>query len=416
LRLLVITHYFWPEEFRINDLVRELVARGHDVTVLTCLPNYPQGKVYPEFKRDPGRFANYAGAKVVRVPMIPRGQNRFQLLLNYFSAAVSSSLMGAWKLRKQRFDAIFVFESSPVTVGIPALILRASKKAPVAFWVLDLWPQTLEALGVVRSGLLLKLIGGVVSFIYRRCDLILAQSRSFIPEIARYASTRSRIEYFPGWAEAVFASSSTEPRRVVAQKEQHFDIMFAGNIGEAQDFPTVLAAADLLKSDSKIRWLIVGDGRMADWVKREIQRRALQHCVLMLGRFPIEDMPSLYRGADALLVSLKDEPIFAMTIPGKVQTYLAVGMPIVAMLNGEGADIVTRSQSGVTANAGDARGLAEAVLRLASLAPTQVAQMRANALAFSASEFDRDKLITRLERWLEELSRANTSGIMKAYQ
>lgn len=406
MRLLVISQYFWPENFRVNDLVAELVARGHQVTVLTGVPNYPSGKVFPEFKQDRARFVRFAGAEVVRVPLWPRGSRRLSLLLNYASFAISASLLGSWKLRGRRYDAIFAYEPSPVTVGIPAAWLRALKRAPVAFWVLDLWPDTLEALGIVRSRRWLNAIGHLVRFIYDRCDLILAQSRSFIPQILTYAA-RSRVVYFPSWAESVFTDSNATPASEVPERPGSFDVLFAGNIGEAQDFPAVLAAAEILKSERRVRWLIVGDGRMSGWLRDEIERRGLQNCVLMLGRYPLERMPSFYRHADALLLSLKDEPIFALTIPGKLQSYLAAGVPVVAMLNGEGAEVVERSRSGVTCRAGDAHGLALAVLRLASLPEEEIVQMAANALRVSRTEFDRGCLITQLEEWLAELEHSD---------
>ncbi len=171
MRLLVVSQYFWPENFRINDLVDELVRRGHEVLVLTGAPNYPDGKVFPEFKEHPRRFNAFHGAQVVRVPLLARGRGRARLLLNFLSFAISASLLGAWKLRGRKFDAIFAYQVSPITVGIPAALLRALKQAPLAFWVLDLWPETLQAIGVVRSRALLSAIGKLVTFIYRRCDL-----------------------------------------------------------------------------------------------------------------------------------------------------------------------------------------------------------------------------------------------------
>ena len=406
MRLLIVSQYFWPENFRVNDLVAELVARGHDVTVLTGLPNYPTGKVFPEFKSARARFMEFEGAKVVRVPLWPRGRGRLSLVVNYASFAMSASVLGSWRLRGLKFDAIFAYEPSPVTVGIPAAVLRALKRAPVAFWVLDLWPETLQALGILRSSWGLSLVGRLVSFVYGRCDLILAQSRSFIPEIARYCAAGARVVYFPSWAEPVFTGAREPPASEVPERPGSFDVLFAGNIGEAQDFPAVLAAASMLKAEARVRWLIVGDGRMSGWLRAEIDRLGLQDCVLMLGRHPLERMPSFYQHADALLLSLKDEPIFSMTIPGKLQSYLAAGIPIVAMLNGEGSEVVKRSGAGVTCNAGDARGLAAAVQLLASLPPERRAEMAANALRVSRTEFDRARLITQLEEWLEELTRA----------
>jgi colanic acid biosynthesis glycosyl transferase WcaI len=413
LRVLVISQVFWPENFRINDLVTELVARGHEVTVLTGLPNYPDGRVFPAYARDPQAFAKLNGAEIVRVPIVPRGQGRVRLVLNYFVFAASATLLGSWKLRGRAFDAIFVYEPSPVTVGIPAIVLRSLKRAPLAFWVLDLWPETLEAIGVVKSPLLLRMVGRLVSLIYDRCDLILAQSRSFIPQIAKYCTGERPVLYFPSWAEAVFDRVAAAPAPEVVPRPGGFDVMFAGNIGEAQDFPAILEAAELLREQPHVRWLIVGDGRMAAWVRQEIARRGLEQQVVMLGRYPVERMPSFYCHADALLVSLKDEPIFAMTIPGKLQSYLAAGIPVVAMLNGEGADVVRRAGAGVTCAAGDARGLADAVLHLASLPQEQREEMGRNALAVSAGEFDRVRLISRLEMWLQRLKEGARGAVLE---
>ena len=315
MRLLVVSQYFWPENFRINDLVAELVRRGHQVTVLTGLPNYPDGKIFQQFRDDPDRFLNYEGAEVVRVPMTPRGQGGLRLMLNYLTFAVSASVIGLWKLRGREFDVIFTYQVSPVTVGLPAALMRAVKRAPMALWVLDLWPETLQAVGVVRHPAALRAVGKLVSFIYRRCDLILAQSKSFIPQIQKYARNSTRVMYFPSWAESVFDMPHAVPADEVPLKPGSFSVMFAGNIGDAQDFPAILAAAESLKPYSHIRWLIVGDGRMGRWVADEVKRRDLQECVLMLGRHPVERMPSFFKKANALLVSLKDEPIFSMTIP-----------------------------------------------------------------------------------------------------
>ncbi len=403
MRLLVVSQYFWPENFRINDLVAELVQRGHEVTVLTGVPNYPEGNAFPEFRKDPTKFSVYRGAEVVRVPMVTRGRSRLRLMLNYASYALSAATLGAWKLRGRQFDAIFVYEPSPVTVGIPAVILRRIKSAPVAFWVLDLWPETLAAVGVVRSPWMLRLVGALVSFIYNRCDMILAQSRSFISSIQRYTRYPESVAYFPSWAETVFAASGTEPAAEVNPQQGVFNVMFAGNIGEAQDFPSVIDAAVLLRLHKNIRWLIVGEGSMAEWVRGEIARRGLKDCFVMLGRFPVERMPSFYRHAGALLVSLKDEPIFALTIPGKMQSYFAAGVPVIAMLNGEGATVVRNANAGFACPAGDPEALAAAVLRLAALDEDDWSEMAENALRLSTTEFDRNTLITRLEGWLNSL-------------
>ena len=399
MRILVVTQYFWPENFRINDLVSEFTLRGHDVTVLTGYPNYPGGTLFPEFAADASAFREYKGVRVIRVPMAVRGQGRLRLLLNYVSFALSASIFGIWKTRKMDFDVIFSYEPSPITVAIPAIVVRSIKRVPLVLWVLDLWPETLQAVGVVRSPALLRVVGRIVAFIYRRCDLILAQSRSFIPQIKKYAAGHGRIEYFPSWAESVFALGEVTAATEV-QKSEAFNVMFAGNIGEAQDFPMILAAAERLKGHAKVRWLIVGDGRKADWVRCEILRLGLERSVMMVGSYPVERMPSFYEHADALLVSLKDDPIFSMTIPGKLQSYFAAGRPVIAVLNGEGADVVRNAGAGVAVPAGDSKGLADAVLRLQALPAEELAAMGRNSRALSVNEFNREKLISQLEQRL----------------
>jgi glycosyltransferase involved in cell wall biosynthesis len=402
LRVLVVSQYFWPENFRINELVGELVARGDEVTVLTGRPNYPSGRLFPEFRADPAAFADYRGARVLRVPMLPRGRGSLSLALNYLSFALSASMLGPWRLRGREFDVIFAFEPSPVTVGLPAILLRRLKHAPLVFWVLDQWPETLAAVGVVKSPRLLQWVGRLVSFIYHRCDVVLAQSRSLVPLIARYAPPQ-RVAYFPNWAEVAESPESSEPAPEVPLAPGVFTIVFTGNIGESQNFLAILEAAERLRAHPHIRWIIVGDGRMAEWVRAEVTRRGLSENFLLLGRFPPERMPSFYRTADALLVSLRPEPIFAMTVPGKLQSYLAAGMPVLAMLDGEGAQIVEEAQAGLACPSGDSAELARAVLRLAEMSRSERAAMARRAREFALREFDRDRLIDQLRARMRSL-------------
>ena len=401
MRLLIVTQYFWPEEFRINDLADELARRGHQVTALTGLPNYPDGNIYDAFKADPSGFSQYKRVRIVRVPLFARGKGALRLLVNYFSFAASACLIGGWKLRGQHFDAVLAYEPSPITVGIPAAFMRRIKNAPLTLWVLDLWPETLSAIGMVRSPTVLRMIGRLVTGIYNRCDLILAQSRSFVPQIeARCSRTGVRVEYFPSWAEPIFDGPAGSEPSELPPKNAKFDVMFAGNIGDAQDFPAILAAAERLKDHTEIRWLIVGNGRAADWVAEEIVRRRLENTMLMLGRHPIERMPAFYRRADALLVTLKDEPIFALTIPGKLQSYLIAGVAIVGMLNGEGARTIEDARAGIACAAGDAEALSRAILDMSRLPPSERLSMGACGKAYGHREFGRDGLIDKMENWL----------------
>ncbi len=401
MKILIVSQYFWPENFRVNDLAIELQNRGHEITVLTGKPNYPDGLVFPDYRKEPKRYLNYDGVRIFRVPLLARGTGSLRLFLNYLSFVFSASILGPVKLSGRKFDRIFVFEPSPITVGLPAIVLKYIKKAPILFWVLDLWPETLSAIDMVKSKTILKYVGVLVSFIYKHCDLLLAQSRSFVDSIQNYCDPPEKVQYFPSWAEDIFSGNNITPAKEVSfDTSDTFSLMFAGNIGDAQDFPSILDAAEILKSHKNIRWLIAGDGRLAEWVKQEIRTRGLDKNFLMLGRYSLERMPSFYAAADALLVSLKDEEIFGMTIPGKVQSYLASGKPIVAMLNGEGAKVIQEAEAGYVCNAGDAQGLAKIILDLASHSDEKRSQMGESGKKYYKEEFDKNILIDRLESWL----------------
>lgn len=401
MHILVVSQYFWPENFRINDLVEELVQRGHNVTVLTGIPNYPSGEIFTIYRKKPSNFGQYKGAKVLRVPMLTRGNDNFLLMLNYLSFVISGCTWGAWLLRGIKVDVIFVFEPSPVTVGLPAIWIAKIKKIPIVFWVLDLWPETLAAVGAVRSTFVLGLFGYIVRFIYNRCTLVLGQSRGFMESIGNYCSNKAKIRYFPNWAEGIFKEVDVLPAPELHKLENVFSIVFAGNIGEAQDMPAVLDAAEKLNNNPFIRWIIVGDGRKSEWIHAEVIRRGLNKMIL-LGHHPPERMPSFYAHADALLVSLKRDPVFSMTIPGKLQSYLYVGKPLLGMLDGEGATLIKDAGAGLTCAAGDSVELAKAVLALADMSEEERRQLGLNGKRYAKNEFDRTRLMDYLEELLRE--------------
>ena len=404
MKILVVSQYFWPENFRVNDLTAELVRRGHEVTVLAGHPNYPDGVIFPEFRADPKAYAYYEGADIVRVPLFPRGKGGLRLMLNYLSYVVTASVLGPFKLRGRAFDVIFVFQGSPVTVGLPAIVMKRLKKAPIALWVLDLWPQSLKAVGAVRSEAVLGLVDRLVTFIYRNCDKVLGQSRSFLPELTRHVIDAAKVGYLPSWSDATPQQSmAVTPAAEIAVRKDCFNIVFTGNIGEAQDFGAVLDAAELLR-DEAIRWVIVGDGRQAQWLRDQIVARGLTEQIVLPGRFPLDRMPSFFAHADALLVCLKASPVFAMTIPGKVQAYLAAGLPILAMLDGEGAAVISASNAGYAVPSGDAAALARSIRELAARQPEVRMQMGRNGSAYAAAEFDRDTLLSRIETILADLA------------
>jgi colanic acid biosynthesis glycosyl transferase WcaI len=400
-KILVVTQYFWPEKFRINDLVQELAQRGHIVSVLTGVPNIPEGKVFPEYSKDRYKFMNFSGARVVRVPMFPRGLGKLRLVMNYFSFAVSASTIGLWKCRNDTFDAVFVFSPSPITVGLPALVLGKLKKAPVLIWVLDLWPESLRPMGI-NSRIIFRFVAALVRFIYARSNMILGQSKSFVTSIANYCDDASKIKYLPSWSESVFEILGSDWAPEIPFDQHKFTILFAGNLGEAQDIPALLEAIEALRFDSKFRWIFVGGGRKGSWFQKEVRFRGLQKQVFFFGSYPVERMPSFYLHADALLVSLKDDQVYEYTIPGKVQTYLMAGIPILAMLNGEGAKVVQDAGAGFTCKAGDGIALSLAARRMSLLPAEQRKKMGYAGKNFAKREFDRVELISQIERLMNE--------------
>lgn len=399
LKILVVTQYFWPENMRINNMVDGFIAKGHEVTVLTGVPNYPEGQVFSDYRENPEQFSSYGGARIIRVPMLARGRRSITLVLNYFSFFSSASVVGAYKLRGEEFDSIFVYAVSPIMSAIPALVIGRLKKAPVFIWVLDLWPETLSAVGVVKSKTLLSLVGRLVSWIYNRADYLLLQSQAFEGSVKKYCTrsiSKDRIVYFPSWAEDDFSGKDDSSSDLLERDDSLFTIVFAGNLGEAQDFPAILEAAQAIRHELPVRWVIVGDGRVSDWLGKRVTELGLTN-VLLLGRHPLAKMPALFSAADALLVSLKTNEVFEKTIPGKVQAYLASGKPVIAMIDGEAARVVTESGAGMACGSGDAHGLTQIVRSMFQLAPEERQQIGKAGRQFYLEHFSKVKLFDRLE-------------------
>ena len=403
MKILIVTQYFWPENFRINDLVAALVERGHKVTILTGKPNYPAGSFFSGYGYFSKSREPCQGAQIKRVPVLPRGNGTsLRLALNYASFAFFGLALGPFYCR-DRYDLIFVYQPSPVTSVLPAILLKKIKKVPLQLNILDLWPETLVATGAVRSRLVLGMVEKLTSLIYRHCDQILVQSKGYIEPLIEKGVAASRIEYFPTSAEDLFKNPGKgSAAQTLPVLPSGFRVVFAGNVGDAQDFETILSAAELTRSKPDIHWIVVGDGRRLDWVRTEIEKRELRQ-VHLLGRFPLEDMPFFFHEADVLLVTLRKDPVFAMTIPGKVQSYLASGKAIVAAIDGEAARIISEAGAGAAVPAGDPERLARAVLELHKLTESERSQMGARGKEYFEQHFDREKLLKKLVGWMEKL-------------
>ncbi len=404
MKLLIVSQYFWPENFRINELAASLVERGHKVTVLTSVPNYPEGNIYPDYKANPEAFCAYNGIEIIRIPQMVRKSSNIRLIANYLSFAVSASLIGAWRLRGRPFDAVFVFQTSPVTVGIPGGLIAALKRAPMLMWILDCWPETLKAINVGAGPIAQSLVGLLVRAIYASADLLLGQSKGFVHNVEKYSSA-GKFRHFPNWVEGSYLAptENVAPHPDVPPQPSHcFTVAYAGNIGEAQDFPAVVAAAGMLRNQD-IRFLIIGEGRDLARTQADVTARGLDTLFHFAGRHPADSMPAFFAHADALLVSLKQDPLFALTVPGKVQTYLAAGRPILGMLDGEGAEVIQLSGAGRAVPAGDSAALAEAVIELKRMDAMARATMGKRGRAYAQAVYDRETLVTELESWIADL-------------
>lgn len=404
MKVLVVSQYFWPEGFRINDVVRTLVERGISVDVLTGKPNYPEGRIFPGYRLWGIQTEQYFGATVLRVPIFLRGtRSGWRLILNYLSFVLFGLIVAPWLLRARRYDAIFVYAPSPILQAIPALFLGWLKSSPVVVWVQDLWPESLEATGYVRNRRVLGWVEKLVRYIYRHADLLLVQSRGFMSPVGALAAG-TPVAYFPNSVESIFCDLPDVPLPEIPALDEGFSVLFAGNVGVGQAVEVIVEAATLLRDRPDIRFVVLGNGSRWDWMREQVKAHGLTNLHLA-GRYPVETMPGLMQKASALLVSLADQPIFAATVPNKVQAYMAAGRPILACLNGEGARLVVEAEAGLSAPAEDARGLAAAVLRLYEMPSEERAAMGANGRRYFKEHFDHSRLIDELIRHFRTFSK-----------
>jgi glycosyltransferase involved in cell wall biosynthesis len=393
--VLVLSQYFWPESFRINEIAESLQSAGCEVSVLTGQPNYPDGKVFKGYRAFRfGVTVHPGGIPVYRVPLAPRGQgSAMRLILNYLSFVVTGSTIGLWLLRRRRIDVVFVYGISPILQAIVGIIFRRTHQAKLVTWVQDLWPQSLEVTGYLRNPRALAAVSVVVRWIYRHSDLLLVQSEAFLPTVRELAG-RTPVEFHPNPGERAFerAPAAVPPPLVLPDG---FNVVFAGNLGNAQALDTVLDAAEQLRSRESIRIVLIGSGNRGPWLQQQIRERRLTN-VLMPGRFPPEQMPSLLAQASALLVTLAKSPIMSQTIPSKVQAYLAAGRPIIASMDGEGARVIEESGAGLSCPAEDASALAAAVRMLSDTPTDRLAAMGMSGREYYLKHYHPDELARQL--------------------
>lgn len=394
--ILVISQYFYPEQFRINDICAEWVKRGYKVTVLTGIPNYPQGTFFKGYDLTHKRTEEWKGVRIVRIPLIPRGHNAVNLVANYLSFVVSGFV---WKsLTDIKADFVFTFEVSPMTQALIGVWYAKKHHIPHYLYVQDLWPENVEIVTGVHSPLVLRPIGKMVDYIYQNCTKIFATSPSFVREICKRGVSEKKVHYWPQYAEEFYM-----PMKASKNRDSRFTITFTGNIGYAQGLDILPKVAEQLKKENiNVKFLVVGDGRYREEFETEIEKRNLGDMFELIGRKEPEEIPQILADSDAAFLSFMDNPLFSMTIPAKLQSYMACGVPIIAAASGETKRIIEEAKCGVCCDIGNVEALSNSIDWLAERKKSDLKKMSGNAIEYYRKKFDKEKLMNRIEEILVE--------------
>lgn len=393
MKILVVSQYFWPEEFRINDICEGFIQQGHEVEVLTGIPNYPQGKFFNGHSLFKMGVREYKGVKIRRVPLIPRGKDNLIMLgLNYISYTITASI-ASLGLLFNRYDRVFVFQLSPITLAIPGIIVSKIKKIPSFIYVQDLWPESLFTIKEVNNKGIKNILNKICSRIYKSFDKLLITSKSFEDKLIEKGIDRAKIEYFPQWAEDFYSNTKVEQKK----RNNNFVVTFAGNIGKAQSVNTIIEAANLAKDNKNIIWNILGDGSDFNYIKELVHKYSIQDTVKLLGRKPSSEMPKYFSESDALIVTLRNDEVLRATLPAKVQSYMASGKPILAAISGEGNRTIKDSKCGLVGEAEDHIKLYENVIKLFNMSEEERNILGNNGKEYFKNNFTREKLLSQLE-------------------
>ncbi|MBU3179783.1 glycosyltransferase family 4 protein [Clostridium psychrophilum] len=399
--ILVIAQYFYPEQFRINDICSEWVKRGYKVTVITGIPNYPKGKYYNGYGLFKKRKEMYNGIEVIRIPLVPRGKNSIMLALNYFSFVVSGFF---WKMiTKIKADYVFIFEVSPMTQALPGVWYAKKENIPCYLYVQDLWPENVEIITGITNKRIIGAIGKMVDYIYKGCTKIFTTSNSFVKSINTRGVPIEKIEYWPQYAEDFYKHLEKTNIEEIPN-DDFFNITFAGNIGNAQGLDILPKAATIIKENEhskKIRFNIIGDGRYKESFIKLVNESNLSDMFNFIDKQSPIRIPNFMAASDAAFVCLTGGPLFSMTIPAKLQSYMACGLPIIASANGETDKIIKESDSGLCSPAGDEKILADMIIELSNESPERLTELGINARSYYDDNFNKQELLNKIDKYFE---------------
>lgn len=398
MKILVICQYYYPEPFRITDVCESLALRGHHVTVLTGLPNYPEGRVLDEYRHRNKRKEILNGVEVIRCFEIGRGKSKIKLFLNYLSYTLSATLKALFI--KEEFDVIFVNQLSPVLMGIPGIVYKKRHKKKLLLYCLDLWPDSLAAGGIKETSSIFKIVHKISKVIYSSADSILVTSSMFKDYFRNVLKIeKNNIKHLPQYAEDIFMETRCKTSSD-SKSNKTYNFVFAGNIGDMQSVETIIKAAHELCDYNNIFFHIVGDGSKLNECKALSNELGLKN-IKFFGRKPVTEMPSFYELADAMLVTLKDNKTLSYTLPGKVQSYMAAGKPIIGAICGETERVIEEAKCGLICKAEDYQSLAKLILEFCK--SDQTILMSHNAHKYYEENFDKNKFIDLLEKELINL-------------
>lgn len=397
MNILVISQHYYPENFRVTDICETLVKMGHSVTVICGYPNYPEGYIYPDYRgkgKKKHKNEEINGVKIHRCFEIARGHSTLRRFLNYYS--VCPSMKRKAKRIKEKFDCVFVNETSPVMVGWAGIAYAKKHNVPCILYCYDLWPASLTAGGVSKTSFLYKHYYKVSNKIYKNVDKILCTSKNFIDYFVDVHNIeKDKLGYLPQFCEDIFASSNNEQNK----DKSTYDYVFAGNIGKIQSVETIIKAANEIKDDKSIKIHIVGDGSNLDNCKKLVEEYKLDN-VIFYGKHPIEEMPKFYKMADAMLVTLATDDVISKTLPGKVQSYMCFGKPIIAAIDGETPMILDEAKCGLYTKSEDYIGLAKLFVDFKNLNSEELAF---NSKNYYENNFKKDIFFNSLVKNMEEM-------------
>lgn len=400
MKILIVTQYFYPENFKSNDMAFELAKRGHEVSVLCGIPNYPEGVYYKGYGLLHKRIETIEGVKIYRCFQSARGRKAKGafLSLNYLTFAFFGTLWAIWLSIFKKYDCVIVHEPSPITQAVPAVLIKKIQKIPFYIWVLDIWPDAMSSGGGIKNKRILSSMAKLVKWIYRNSAKILISSKGFKDLILKQGKEfESKLVYFPNWSDDVLA----QPLQPVPDLPNGYRIMMAGNLGSAQTIKAVMGATLLLKDEKDIKWIFVGDGSEKSYIDDFVAKHHLEDTVFAIGRFPANCMGSFYRQADAMLITLRAKfPHIRAVVPARLQNYLSSGNPIIGMADGGVADTIKEAECGICVSAEDYKALSNEILKIFKK-KQDFAQLGKNGREYFLKHFTKEHCIDNLEKIIE---------------